>query len=129
MIENKEINAVEALSLEEALEKENWISPAINIDETNDDYFVSAMLPGVKKENITVKSENKDILIIGRIDFQENAKKNYILRETPVANYIRRFKLSDGIDASSIEANFADGVLRIKLPKLDRIKPKEISIK
>ena len=123
-VERKE----EKLSWDEALEKEPWISPMINIYETDDNYHLEAFMPGVNKDDIKIKYEDGSLVIMGRINFNEVADRKYILREMEIGNYYRKLNLSDTIDDSKIEAVFENGVLNLVLPKHERVKPKVIKI-
>ena len=112
----------------EALEKEAWISPMINIYETDEDYHLEAFMPGVDKDSIKIKYEDGSLIIMGKINFDEVIKRTYILKEMEVGNYYRRINLSDSIDDSKIEAHFENGVLALSLPKHERVKPRTIKI-
>ncbi len=112
----------------EALEKEAWISPMINIYETDDNYQLEAFMPGVDRENIKIKYEDGSLIIMGKINFEEVLKRTYILKEMEIGNYYRRINLSDSIDDSKIEAHFENGILSLRLPKHERVKPRTIKI-
>ncbi len=115
-------------SWDEALEKEAWISPMINIHETEDDFILEAFMPGVTKENLKIKYEDGAIVLMGRINYDEIMSRKYVLREMEIGNYFRKLNLSDSIDESKIEAHFENGVLNLRLPKHDRVKPRTINI-
>jgi HSP20 family protein len=130
MTDKKEMVDVKAKSSwDEALEKESWVSPLIDIYETTDDYFLSAQMPGVFKEDMKIKLEEGHLVIMGRVDYSESLNHKYIMKETETGNYYRRFKVSDGIDEQKIEASLDNGILNVKLPKHERVKPKTIEIK
>ncbi len=130
MAENKEMVKVEEKkSWEQALEKESWVAPLVDIYETEDDFYVLAYMPGVKKENVKIKLEDGSLVIMGRINYDEEISRNYILKETETGNFYRKFKISDTINESKIDAHLEDGVLTVRLPKHERIKPKTIEIK
>jgi len=114
---------------DEALEKESWVAPLIDIYETEDDFFLNAYMPGVKKEDVKIKLEDGNLVIMGRIDYDETVNKKYVLQGTVLGNYYRRFKISDSIDETKIDAKLENGILNIKLPKHERVKPKTIEIK
>ncbi|KAF0153211.1 MAG: heat shock protein Hsp20 [Ignavibacteria bacterium] len=116
-------------SWDEALEKESWIAPLIDIYETQNDYFLTAQMPGVRKEDVKIKLEEGNLVIMGRIDYEQNLNKKYILKETEIGNFYRRFKISDSVDETKIDAKLEHGILNVKLPKHDRLKPKTIEIK
>ncbi len=53
----------------------------------------------------------------------------YLLREYGVGDFYRTFRVSEQIDASRIEAEYADGVLKLHLPKVEAVKPRKITVK
>ncbi|MEW6509095.1 MAG: Hsp20/alpha crystallin family protein [Bacteroidota bacterium] len=129
MLQNKEAVEVKpSRSWDEALEKESWIAPTIDIFETNDDYFLTAYLPGVPKENVKIKLEDGNLVIMGRVDYETLINRKYVLKEMEIGNFYRRFKISDSINDSKVDAKLENGILLVKLPKHERIKPKTIEI-
>lgn len=131
MAEVKEMQEVKTQkSWEEALENESWVAPLVDIYETDDEFFLNAYIPGVKKENLKIKLEDNHLVIMGRIDnYDEAVNRKYVLKETEIGNFYRRFKISDSIDESKINAKLENGVLEIRLPKHERVKPRTIEIK
>lgn len=132
MTDNKElvtVNDTENLNWELLLEKERAVAPVVDIYETADDYYLVANMPGVTRENIKVKLEEESLVIFGKLhNYDEATKRKYLLNESEVANYYRRFRISNSIDESKIIARFDNGQLTLVLPKHDRIKPRTISI-
>lgn len=114
---------------EDALEQEQWVAPMVDIYETNDDYYLVANMPGVAKEDVKVKLEEGDLVIMGRVNFLGEMKKKYIMKEIDSSNYFRKFKLSDSVDEDKIDAKLENGRLFVFLPKVERVKPKTIEIK
>lgn len=129
MSETKEMVKVQDNSWEQALEKEAWIAPLVDVFETEDDYYLLTPMPGVIKENVKIKLEDNTLVIMGRIDFDQAVNRNYIIKETETGNYYRRFKLSDAIEQSKIEASLENGILTVRLPKHEYAKPRSIEIK
>jgi len=130
MNETKEMVDLNQLNTwDEALEKESWIAPLVDIYETQDDYFLTASMPGVKKEDVKIKLEEGHLVLMGRINYNDAVNRKYVLHETEIGNYYRRFKISDSVDESKIDAKLDNGILNVKLPKHERIKPKTIEIK
>ncbi|MBK7106200.1 MAG: Hsp20/alpha crystallin family protein [Ignavibacteriae bacterium] len=119
----------ETKSWEEALETESWVAPLIDIYETNDDYFIVANMPGVNKEDVKIKVEDGDLVIMGRTNFSDVLNKKYLLKEIDPSNYYRKFKLSDSVNEEKIVASIDNGRLTINLPKVERVKPRTIEIK
>ncbi len=129
MTDTKELVKVDSSnSWDEALENESWIAPMVNIYETEDNFNLTAFMPDVKRDNIKIKLEDGSLLLMGRINYEEALNRKYILNEYTIGNYYRKFKISDTIDESKIEARFENGVLTVKLPKHDRVKPRTIEI-
>lgn len=130
MNENKEmVDVQERRSFEEALERESWVAPLVDIYETADDYVILANMPGVDKDEVKIKLEDGNLVLMGLINYDDAKGRKYTLKETETGNYYRKFKISDGVDESRIAANLENGVLKVVLPKHERIKPKNIEIK
>jgi HSP20 family protein len=130
MTDNKEMVEVNnKRSWDEALEKEAWVAPVVDIFETNEDYYLTAQLPGVSKEDVKIKLEEGHLVIMGRINFSGTLNRKYVLKESETGNFYRRFKVADSIDESKIDAKLENGLLNVKLPKHERLKPKTIEIK
>ena len=119
----------EKRSWEEALEKESWVAPMVDIYETHDDYFLMAAMPGVDKDNVKVKIEEGDLIIMGRLDFSTEMQRKYLMKEIDSSNFYRKFKLSESVNEEKIDAKLENGRLLVHLPKVERVKPKTIEIK
>jgi HSP20 family protein len=132
MTDNKEtldLKDQEHVSLEEIFEKEAMFAPFVNIYETSDDFVLVANMPGVSKNDVNLKLEEGALSIFGKINYEEAVNRKYILNEAGVGNYFRKFKISNSIDESKIDAKCENGQLVITLPKHDRVKPRSINIK
>ncbi|AFN75649.1 heat shock protein Hsp20 [Melioribacter roseus P3M-2] len=132
MAETKDVMEVQSQtrkSWEEALERESWVAPLVDIYETDNDYYLNAYLPGVTKDNLKIKLEDEHLIIMGRINFDDVVNRKYVLKETETGNFYRSFKIGDSIDESNIEAHLENGILEIRLPKHERVKPRTIEIK
>lgn len=130
MTDNKEVVTVkEEKSWEEALENESWVAPLVDIYETEDDFYLTAIMPGVEKKDVKIKMEEGNLILMGRINYNETLNRKYVLKESESGNYYRKFKISDSVDNTKIDASFENGILNVKLPKHERIKPKNIEIK
>ncbi len=129
MIDEKNIVKVDETNIwDEAFTNETWIAPKTSIFETENNYFLTADMPGVSREKIKVELEKGSLIIMGRIDYQDISTRKYILQENEFGNFYRKFNLSDSIDANKIDAKFENGQLVVNLPKHERMKPKNIVI-
>ncbi|MFN3134201.1 MAG: Hsp20/alpha crystallin family protein [Candidatus Kryptonium sp.] len=107
----------------------SW-SPRVDISETNDEYIVRAEIPGVSKDDVKITIKD-DILTISGEKKQEKESKgeNFHRIERVYGSFSRSFVLPGSVKVDKVEAKFKDGVLTIKLPKVEEAKPKEIEIK
>lgn len=90
-----------------------------DIRENEKDYEVSAELPGLKKENISLNYDNDTLTIEGKHNVnkeKKDEKGNLIRQERSFSNTPRQFYLPD-IDRDKISASYDGGVLKITLPK------------
>lgn len=96
-----------------------WMSaPAVDVIEKNDAYEITADLPGMDEENIEVALVNGGLSIRGekREEARDESADHYV-RERRFGAFERSFSLPEGVNADKIEANYANGVLRVVLPK------------
>ena len=115
-------------SIEELLRTQNYISPLVNIYETENEYVLTANMPGVLRDNVKVRVENDTLVMFGAIPYDEEFSRNYLLNEQEIANYYRTFKISDTVDQSNIEARYDNGQLVVNLTKKEKVKPRTINI-
>jgi HSP20 family molecular chaperone IbpA len=104
------------------------IGPLVDIYETDDDFMMLINMPGVTKDSVEVKMNEGELSIYGEVVRNETEGSHFILKEIDKGNYYRVFRVSDSVEVTKISANMQDGVLSIKLPKHERIKPREIPI-
>src|SRR6266851_1248749 len=92
--------------------------------------LVKADLPDVKKEDVKVTVESGVLTITGQRKVEKEEKdKKYHRVERSYGNSLRSFALPDGADGSKVNAEFKDGVLKVHLPKSEKVKPKAIEVK
>lgn len=102
--------------------------PATDIVENKNQLLVFMDMPGVEKNNITVKLEKNVLTIDGVIDMKRYSELKPLYTEYNIGNYTRQFELSSTIDQSKIEAKMDDGVLSLVLPKVPETLPRTIQI-
>jgi HSP20 family protein len=130
-MENKEMIPVKVKgnsSVEELLDTQNYISPLVNICETDDEFVLTANMPGVVRDNVKVRVEGDALIMFGAIQYEEAFNRNYLLNEQEIANYYRTFKISDTVNQSNIEARYDNGQLVVNLQKNEKVKPRTINI-
>lgn len=103
--------------------------PAASIVENKKEYVISADLPAVKKEDVTVTVENHVLTITGERRLEKTAdEETEHRRETYHGVFERRFSLPEDADAQGISAESRDGVLTVKIPKVKPSEPEVRSI-
>ena len=102
--------------------------PPINIFQTDDKYAIVAELPGVSRDNIDIKLENRRLSIQGQIDSDNHADFKPVYTEYNVNHFSRNFTLPIEIDTDNIEASVADGVLTLVLPKAKEAQLRKIQV-
>jgi HSP20 family protein len=114
---------------ETSLIRGNW-EPAVDISETNDDFVITAELPGLTKDDVKISYQDGILNIHGEKKHEkEEKKKNYYRVERSYGAFERSFRLPSRIVVDKIDAKFKDGVLTLMLPKAEEARPKEIPIK
>ncbi|HMB72490.1 MAG TPA: Hsp20/alpha crystallin family protein [Gammaproteobacteria bacterium] len=103
--------------------------PAASIVEKKGEYVISADLPAVKREDVSVTVENNVLTIKGERRYEKSAEEETEhRRETYHGVFERRFSLPDDADAEGIAAHSKDGVLTVKIPKVKPTQPEVRSI-
>lgn len=108
-------------------EREGW-SPLVDLEETDDAYIVEAELPGVKRENVNIELVGNELRISGAI--KERERKGTVRRSSRrTGRFDYRVGLPDHVEEDKIEANLAEGVLSVRLPKSERAQRRRIEVK
>jgi HSP20 family protein len=106
------------------------IVPPVDIYEDNDCVTLFAELPGVSKENLDVQIDKDTLKVHGRrstVNGAEGVTRWY--DEIPAKDFYRAFTIGEEIDREKITATMNNGVLKLTLPKTEKIKPRKIDIK
>jgi HSP20 family protein len=97
----------------------------INVREENDAYVLSALVPGIKSEDLNIQVLEDVVRIEGEYRAEEN---QYLVRELPSGSFNRTLRLPVPLDAENVEADITDGILTLRLPKAESARPKQIKI-
>jgi HSP20 family protein len=118
-----------AQSAQSQVAQPEWC-PAVNIRETETALTFAAELPGVKLENLEVTAEDGVLTIHGHKteERKEGEEGRYHLVERSYGSFTRRFQLPQGVDTDKIEANVADGMLEVRIPKAAMPQAKRIRV-
>ena len=102
--------------------------PAVDILEDPTGITILADMPGVDGKNVDIDLKDNQLTITGRIDPVEGEKEVSLYKEFLYGDYLRQFTLSYAIDQNKITAKMEDGVLRLILPKVEKMKPQKIKV-
>jgi HSP20 family protein len=101
----------------------------VDVEEKEDQYVITADVPGVEKKDIKVSVEDGVLTIkTEKADKNEEDTKGYKHYERSSGNIQRTFKITDSLDADSISASCKNGVLTVSVPKKEKAKAKTIKI-
>jgi HSP20 family molecular chaperone IbpA len=103
-------------------------TPAVDIFETDHTITVLADLPGVEPNDLTIDLRESVLTLVGRVKVSGSPKESVLLSEHTPGTFLRQFTLSETIDQAKIDAKLTDGVLRLELPKVERAKPRQITV-
>jgi HSP20 family protein len=108
-------------------------TPLANITEEDDAFAITAELPGLDKGDIEITIQDGTLEIKGEVKEEKKEEKEgeLVRREYRSSSYYRAFSLPDNIDENKIDANLEKGILSLKIPKVEPVKPekKKIEIK
>jgi HSP20 family protein len=101
-------------------------TPLVDVHETEEEYLVKVDLPGVKADDVNVEVNENVLAISGSRVAEETGQAQLV--ERPYGSFVRTLALPQGVDSDSIEADYQDGVLELRIPKPAEQKPKKIAI-
>jgi HSP20 family protein len=104
-------------------------TPAVDIFETDKEITLLADMPGVKAGDLNIDLHENVLTLDGSVTSPEGADEVDVLMEYRTGKYYRQFTLSQVIDQAKIDAELKDGVLRLRLPKVEAATPRKIAVK
>ena len=110
-----------------ATDRRPAVAPPVDVYENGDELLLLAELPGVTSANLNVHVNNGELLLEARRDFATDGQA--VEMEFGDCNFQRRFAVPAGIDVGKINAELKDGVLRLRLPKSEALKPRKIEVR
>jgi HSP20 family protein len=108
---------------------QSYFVPATDIYETADELVIVADLPGIKPEGLGVTVDDNVLEIRGTLPAAGPAPGETLLAEFAAGEFYRAFQLPADFDTDKVQAGLKQGVLTIRLPKSERLKPRRIEVK
>lgn len=108
-------------------------SLALDAHMNADELFVQAALPGVRPEDVEITIENGTLTIAGesfdRLRGESKDESNqYLLQEIRRGSFVRSVTLPNGLEPDKATASFENGVLTLRIPRAEQVKPRTIRI-
>ena len=123
-----ETKPAEEMTKAEAPRQGKTYVPAVDIVEGFEEIRLFANMPGVLQEDIEVTYERDVLKIDARVRETDPNPGTYLRREFVPGHYERTFRIGNTIDRNGVAATYAHGVLTIRLPKADALKPRTIPV-
>jgi HSP20 family protein len=101
----------------------------LDIHENNDEYIVKAPMPGVTADTLEVTFEAGVLTVRGEVAEEKEVQGECILQERTYGKFARSVSLPSPVVPDKIAAQLKDGILTVRVPKAEEVKPKKISVK
>lgn len=111
----------------ERVQQRVTITPRVDVYENANELLLLADVPGVNKEGISIQLDKGQLTI--EASRAEEKTGSPLVAEYRAIDYARVFTIPQGIDASKIDAQLSGGVLRLRLPKSEALKPRRIEVR
>ena len=104
-------------------------SPPVDIYETDEALIMKAELPGFSKDDISIELKENTLIMRGERRRQDEVKEgNYHRMERVYGAFQRSFLLPTTVDQEKVKASYKDGILELRLPKVQAAQPKRIAV-
>ena len=105
------------------------ITPPVDVHETPDEMVVTAALPGMKAEDVEITMTGPNLTLRGEFKTDDEiGRDQYLYRERRFGSFSRSIQLPVRVQGDQADASFTDGVLSLRIPKAEEVKPRQIRI-
>ena len=104
-----------------------YAAPPADVVSTDAGYVIRAEMPGVEKDALEITVEHGELIILGHRRLIE-VTGELIYREIRQHDFRRVYDLDPSIDSTKISANIDQGILTVRLPKAETVKPRKIAV-
>ena len=105
------------------------VLPPVDIAEDPAGITVTADLPGVSPDDLVVRVDGRNLTLEAPLRLGEADSLAFVYSEVRANRYRRTFELSGELDTTAIQAELKDGVLKLRLPKVERAKPRRVEVR
>ena len=126
--ETKEPQVHQNQATEQPTESGLAYRPNVDILETEHEVTLVLDVPGVERESLEIDFAEGVLTVQARVAQRYAANQRFLLREYGIGSFYRSFQVGEQVDVNGTAAEYADGVLRIHLPKAEVAKPRKIPV-
>ena len=125
---NNEMNRYLSMRDTAANQEHEW-TPAVDIHEEDNCYMLTADIPGVNRKDMEITLDEGVLTVKGERKSETGVtEEGYRRRERINGTIERQFNLPDTVDTANISAKAEDGILKIAIPKQEKLEPKKITV-
>jgi HSP20 family protein len=104
-------------------------TPAVDIFDTDQAIVLRAELPGLTPDDIDIEIDDNVLSLRGERRFEETVQEGrYYRLERAYGHFQRNVTLPQGVKADEISASFDNGVLSVRVPKAEEVRPRKIAV-
>jgi HSP20 family protein len=101
----------------------------LDVSTTNDELVIQAALPGVNPDEVDITVEDGTVTIRGETKTERSeGEGDYLVREIRRGTFSRSVSLPTGLEPDKATATFDNGILTLRVPKAEQVKPRQIRI-
>lgn len=105
------------------------VFPPVNIFSDSDGYVVRLEVPGVPVDQLRIENQGRTLTVSGNRKSTAPAGGSFHRRERGRGEFSRSLQLPDDLDVTRAEASYRHGILTIRIPKKEEVKPRQITVK
>lgn len=113
---------------DESIDTEPTYSIPMNLNSNEDEYVISAFVPGLASEDVSIQFNGGTLTIEGEYPEPQTEGLQSHLSELPVGKFSRAIEFNDPVATDKIEASLKNGILTLHIPKAEEAKPKTIKV-
>ena len=109
--------------------KTHTVRPAADVYETDEAWFLILEMPGVDQHGTDVSMEKNVLTVRGEVDAFDTDGFEHKLGSFSLRHFERSFRMPEDIDRTAIDAEVKNGILRLRLPKVEAAMPHKVTVK
>jgi HSP20 family protein len=103
-------------------------SLAVNMYESAEGYTLEAALPGLSPDSLDIQVAGREVQLKGKFQREVPENVTWIWRGIPSGDFFETYSLPAEVDGDKVEATYDAGIVTIKLPKAEHLRPKSIKV-